>query len=63
MTADLAAWRAGRYYQAWLEGGGGAYPAAVEEEHSDDLPEEDIHGEVWKKLVMENDNTVILHGP
>ncbi|CAM9666815.1 unnamed protein product, partial [Sphacelaria rigidula] len=34
-----------RYYQAWLEGGGGAYPAAVEEEHSDELPEEDNDGE------------------
>ncbi|CAM9988471.1 unnamed protein product, partial [Laminaria digitata] len=28
-----------RYYQAWLEGGGGAIPAAVEEEdRSDDTP-------------------------
>lgn len=39
----------GRYYQAWLEGGGGAYPEAVEEEHSDELPEEeDNHGKQVK---------------
>ncbi|CAM9387141.1 unnamed protein product, partial [Ectocarpus sp. 4 AP-2014] len=30
-----------RYYQAWLEGGGGAFPAAVEEERSGDEDNDD----------------------
>lgn len=50
--AVLAAWVGGvgfgliyprRYYQAWLEGGGGAIPAVVAEEHSGDDDAGDDH--------------------